>query len=164
MDREQDGGDGIWKTPRFLEKCHPGIRAVYRYWDGKRRGRGMPARSDFDPVLEVPRLLRHLILVDVHHDPLRLAYRLVGTGEAEMRGSDPTGKDVTQGFFGKDLETVLANYRYVIENRSFLYRNDPVARPGGWHIYSERLFMPLSENGETVDMIMIYTVWKHWAR
>lgn len=164
MDGEQDGKDGIWTTLRFLEKCHPGIRAIYRYWDGKRRGRRMPARSDFDPVLEVPRLLRHMILVDVHGNPLRLVYRLVGTGETEMRGDDPTGKDVTQNFFGKDLETVLSNYNCVIENRSYLYRNDPVMRPGGWHVYSERLFMPLSTDGEAVDMIMVYTVWKDWTR
>src|SRR3954465_8270682 len=35
------------------------------YWESKRAGRRMPARRDLDPVLEIPNLLRWIILVDV---------------------------------------------------------------------------------------------------
>lgn len=32
----------------------PDIAAFYDYWDGKRRGRDMPARADIDPLEIVP--------------------------------------------------------------------------------------------------------------
>jgi hypothetical protein len=35
---------------------------LYRYWDGRRNGRLMPARRDIDPV-DFPALLRHVSLI-----------------------------------------------------------------------------------------------------
>jgi hypothetical protein len=32
--------------PRYEEVTRPTLVAIYRYWEGKRRARAMPARSD----------------------------------------------------------------------------------------------------------------------
>ena len=160
MSGEQDGADGIWTTAAFLARCAPEIRTIFEYWNGKRGNRRMPARRDLDPVLEIPQLLPSLTLVDVHHDPFRLIYRLVGTVEAQRRGNDPTGKDVLRHFFGTKMATPLFNYTSVIERRSFLYRADPIPTRDGWHVNVARLFLPLSDDGETVDIVMLYRVWE----
>ena len=40
------------------------LRQTYEYWRGKAGARPLPSRSDIDPV-EIPRLLPHIMLVDV---------------------------------------------------------------------------------------------------
>lgn len=147
----------------FLHSCDPRIGNVYRYWDSKRRGRRMPARADIDPV-EIPSYLPNVILVDVTRDPLDFRYRLVGTDIVQKRGHDPTGKRVAEGFFGSSAEFVLGNYTYVVENRTVQFADTPFVEPRGWYVYFERLFMPLSGDGENVDMIFVYALWNDMPR
>jgi hypothetical protein len=81
-----------------LSDFAPDIAAFYAYWDGKRRGRNMPARANIDPLEMVP-FLPGIVLIDVVADARRFVYRLVGTREVAMRGRDPTGKSVAEGFY-----------------------------------------------------------------
>ncbi len=147
-------------TLEFLDRCHAEIAWMYRYWDGKRRGRPMPARQDIEP-LEFPRLLPGTLLVDVVADPRCYVDRLVGTREALARGEDPTGKPVAETFFGLSRENVLANYDHALEHRSFLYDDDRFQAPGGRYSVEESLFLPLSSDGERLNMIMVYTHHKY---
>src|SRR3546814_17456050 len=55
MADEKDETGGTWTTEAFLARCHADIRTIYAYWNGKRRGRPMPARRDLDPRLEIGR-------------------------------------------------------------------------------------------------------------
>ena len=45
-----------WINLDFLDFCHPRIREIYDYWNGKRAGRLMPGRADIEPadLLELP--------------------------------------------------------------------------------------------------------------
>ena len=89
-------------------------------------------------------------------------YRLVGTGEVEVRRRDPTGLLVQDGFFGLSAEDVLTCYELVRQRRSFVY--DPLAywTPDRRWIDEHTLFMPLSQDGETVSQILVYTE-KHFG-
>ncbi len=53
------------------------------------RGRTLPSRWDIDPI-EIPRLLPHIMLVDVM-GPSLYRYRLVGTEIATTMGVNATG-------------------------------------------------------------------------
>jgi hypothetical protein len=53
------------------------------------RGRALPSRSDIDPI-EIPRLLPHIMLVDVM-GPGLYRYRLVGTEIATAMGVNARG-------------------------------------------------------------------------
>jgi len=57
------------------------LEQLQAYWDRKRAGRDLPARADIDPI-DIPRLLPHIVMIDVHYDAdARLAdfsYRLWG--------------------------------------------------------------------------------------
>src|SRR5215470_17691685 len=86
---------------------HPDVLAVHRYWQEKRRGRVMPSRADIDPI-ELKRFLPGIILINVVADERRYVYRLVGTREVAMRGKDPTGQSMIDGFFAQSLEAALA--------------------------------------------------------
>ena len=64
---------------------------LYRYWEGKRRGRTMPARADIDP-LELRQQLANLILVDVAGSPPQFRIRLAGTDIVSRYGAELTGR------------------------------------------------------------------------
>lgn len=151
---------GVCGDASFLEACHPDVAAVYTLWDKKRRGgRTPPSRADFDP-LEIPtHLLPGILLIDVRHDPLRFRYRLVGTRDVKRRGMDPTGLDVTEGHYGPNPQRALQTYSYVSETGGSLYRSDSVTDGNGIVRSEERLFLPLSTDGSTVDMILAFVVW-----
>ena len=144
------------------EISHPLLRELHAFWDGKRAGRAMPARRDLDPV-EIPGLLKHLILLDVTHDPLRFRVRLYGTAVADLRGRDLTGRylyedGVTQ--IGQHIRPF--NVATVEERRPHFrigdYTDISDGRTGTYY----RLGLPLSSDGETVDMLMIGLI-REWG-
>ena len=114
----------------------------------------MPARSDIDPI-DLKALLPLLILIDAVPDPRRYVYRLVGTHEVEIRGSDPTGKAVDEAYYGESTDTTTAYLDRVVSTRQpLLYRG--TYQPLRTRTQREDvLFLPLSSDGETVNMIMV---------
>jgi hypothetical protein len=139
----------------FLERCSPRVASFYRYWDGKRNGRAMPSRADLDPI-EMKQWLPGITLIEVFHNPRRLVYRLIGTRTMELRGRDVTGMTVEEGFIGSSLADVLENYRLVIEEKKLVYDWDALPSPDGWLREPEGLLLPLSSDGENVDMVIIF--------
>jgi hypothetical protein len=136
--------------------CHENVQAMYDYWLGKRGERPMPARADIEPA-EIKKLLPMMVLVDVTTDVRRFVYRLVGTREVTERGGDPTGKSVAEAYFGGSLEETLSCYEYVVRNRApFCYR-DPYAAPDGQIQNDDIVYLPLSDDGASVNMILVFT-------
>jgi hypothetical protein len=136
--------------------CHTTVQAMYDYWLAKRGSRTMPGRADIEPA-EIKRLLPMMVLVDVTTDARRFVYRLVGTQEVAERGADPTGKSVAEAFFGGSLEETLSCYDYVVRNRApFCYR-DPYAASDGQIQNDDIIYLPLSEDGASVNMVLVFT-------
>jgi hypothetical protein len=136
--------------------CHPDILTVLAYWESKRRGRVMPGRDDIDPT-ELVKYLPYISIIDVVEDPRRFVYRLVGTMEVEVRGFDPTGKAVADGFFAASAEAAVANYQRVCDSRAPFYEQDAFQAVDRW-INEANLFLPLSDDGETVSKILVFSI------
>jgi len=134
----------------------PGLEPLFRYWDRKRGDRRMPRRADIDPAEMVP-FLSGVMLVDVVADARRYVYRLVGTREVQARGSDPTGRVVGEAFIGSSRESVLANYNHVCLTGAPHIDLKTVITVGDRLDNSHVIFLPLSEDGETVSQILVYT-------
>jgi hypothetical protein len=145
-----------WTQPNFLHRCAPVIADVHHYWDSKRRGRRMPARTDIDPA-ELRPYIANMLLVDVRHEPFALTYRLVGTREVKARGGDPTGKDVADHFIGDSWDAILFKYRFVVDQRAFIYDEDPAPSRSARVRELASLFLPLSPDDRTVNMVMVCT-------
>jgi hypothetical protein len=152
------------RFPEFAVVCSPAVRSMHAYWDRMRGDRPMPARRDIDPA-EITRYLPGILLVDVRHDPLDFTYRLVGTREVAARGNDPTGQRVAQHAFGESADEVLDNYRTVVAERTVLYDRERFTSKGGRFVQDESLFMPLSDDGGAVNMVLVYTHYEDtWRR
>jgi hypothetical protein len=152
-----------WTNLDFLEFCHPRILALYQYWNSKRGNRLMPSRADIDP-LDFPTYLPGIVMVDVGYEPLTLTYRLVGTREAEARGHNPTGRSVFEAWDGRSQEDVIENYQSVIARKGPLYDADRTLDPTREWLEAGTVFLPLSDDGETVNKILIYTEYKDRLR
>jgi hypothetical protein len=147
-------------SPDLLADCHASLRQLYKYWDARRGSRAMPARSDIDPI-DLKAFLPGLILIDVVADARRYIYRLVGTHEVEMRGRDPTGKSILEAYYGESAEDTVFYLDRVVQTR------EPVLYRGTYQPLTTRtqrddvLFLPLSKDGEAVNMIMLlsHTDW-----
>ncbi|WP_374649754.1 PAS domain-containing protein [Dongia sp.] len=140
----------------WRETCHPDIRLVFDYWQRKCAGRRMPSRADIDPG-DLRRFLPQITLVDVVDDTRRYVYRLVGTREVELRGYDPTGKAVAEAFFASSAEEAIRYYDAVSKTQAPRYVADPFQAVDRF-IGEEDLFLPLSNDGETVNMIMVFSI------
>ena len=122
------------------------------YWDSKRRGRPMPARRDLDPI-EIPRLLPRIILTDVLRDPLDFRYRLIGTEVVAVARRDFTGSRFSE-MAGKGSDSVVwDNCLTGVRTKAPFSRKPPYVGPLDDLHSGQNLLMPLSSDGQQVDMI-----------
>lgn len=136
--------------------CHPDILKILAYWQGKCRGRTMPSRADIDPA-ELVAFLPCIMIVDAVDDDRRFVYRLVGTGEVQVRGNDPTGKSVSEGYFAASAEAALQNYETVCRTRTPYYEEDHF-QVVDRYVGEANLFLPLSDDDKTVNKILVYSI------
>lgn len=140
----------------WTAKCHPDVLKMLAYWQGKRNGRSMPRRSDIDPA-EMVGLLPNIMIVDVVDDARRYVYRLVGTGEVQLRGNDPTGKSVRDGYFAATPEAAEERYDRVYKSREPYYEEDNFQMVDRY-ICEANLFLPLSDDDRTVNRILVFSI------
>ena len=147
-----------------IDTWHPSIQALYRYWLGIHPETGLPGRQHVDP-LDLRRFLPWIWLLELQREPFRARYRLVGTRICELAGRELTGMWLDEA------------HSLVAENPSRLDRFRRVAEIGqpSWRrgkpslflsdmadfTEIENLFLPLARNGQTVDMILAYSVFYH---
>jgi hypothetical protein len=143
------------EDPAWLQRASADVKAIYRYWALKCQDGRPPRRADIDP-LEFPRLLPHITIVEVVPDERRYIYRLVGTKDVEVRGQDPTGKSVLEGFFGPSVEDALHCYDTVVKTRQPHYDDEPYITPDRRYSDDETLFLPLSDDGENVNRVLVF--------
>ncbi|HMA14935.1 MAG: PAS domain-containing protein, partial [Bacteroidota bacterium] len=85
---------GSLSAERFLDQVDDQrLVDVYRYWDGLRGGRFAPPYAAVDPV-DIPKLLRYLLVTDVETTPdgRRYRYRLCGTEVEQHFGITMRGR------------------------------------------------------------------------
>ena len=84
-------------------------------------------------------------------------YRLVGNHIVERAGRDLTGSMVSQETYTLRPELVLFNLRRVCHyGGPCLQTNELELNTGGFVRSSERLWMPFSEDDETVNRLLLY--------
>ena len=144
------------EVERRITSCHETVREVSAYWRSKCADRVMPKRADIDPA-ELKPYLRSITLVDVVPDERRFVYRLVGTQEVAGRGVDPTGQSVRDAYYAESLEAALGCYEYVVRERRPFCLVEPYRTADDWEEHEDTVYLPLSEDGAAVTMILVYT-------
>lgn len=130
---------------------HPMLADLLAYWHEKRGERSMPARADIEPA-ELKALLPHIFMVDVEYEPFRLRYRLVGSALVNVLGHDIKGKYLDE--MPLLFRTFAAGaYEEVLRVRGPCYK-EVSGIAAYFRIAYKRLLLPLSTDGETINIIL----------
>lgn len=137
------------------ETAAPRIRALYDYWRAIHpRDGGLPGRRHLDP-LDIPRLLPNIWMIDVRRQPLRFRFRLVGTEIVRFTGHDATGQWLDQVYPGYEHSEAFAAHRgCVLHGRPGYRKSVASLTPRRRSVEAERLYLPLAEDGMTVDILL----------
>ena len=143
----------------------PRLEQTYNYWREKAAGRAMPSRADIDPI-EIPKLLPDVMLVERTADG-RYRYRLIGTANQTAHGINATGRFLDEVLPGPDYAAhVLSLYDECVETGRPLYSECLFFSPARHEPerHTKVLFMPLSSDGDMVNMIFVIQVFLYIDR
>lgn len=147
---------GLIETPETaadLLSEAPRHRRLYDYWREKAAGRAAPGRADVDP-LDLPELLANLWLMDVLEHPTDFRIRLAGTAIRTIVGRDITGLMFDEVFTGAEGAAVREEYAAVLSSWRPHFAEHTVDWAGREHVTYRRLVVPLSSDGERIDMLL----------
>lgn len=135
----------------FEEVGSPTIRAVHDHWASARSGHRFPAKRDIDPAA-IKSALPYLMIAEMHRDPVRVFYRLVGTAVAHFTGEDFTGKWLHDLDWGQSGAAILQYYVRMLETGeptfgidNFIRSSDGLSFPFEWAVF------PLSSDHRSID-------------
>jgi len=131
------------------------VRDGHYYWRAK-ASQGLPSRNAFDPPLEIPALARCMMLKDVRYDPLDFRYRFVGTAVRPYMNGDWTGKWMSEISFQRQPSAIWDNHQKVASMGEPLFIRPDYVGPLSDYLCVEAALLPLSDDGATVNKIMIF--------
>ena len=134
---------------------HASLKALYAYWLEKRGSRCMPLRSDL-VASQIKEHLGWISLIDVLPGAEDFRYRLVGTRIANYFSSDSSGETVGKTFaiIPEARDVMLALLRQVVATKTPIRTYGDLKWLGRDLEEFESLFLPFSDDGDAVGMIM----------
>jgi hypothetical protein len=117
------------------------IAGLENQWNALRGERAMPRRDEIDPVHLAP-WLPYLSITELHYDPFRVRYRIVGTEVARIGGEDFSHRWLDEIGWGESsiaLNRLL--YQCVADNRAPSFGLSTLAWQGTLdHVFQWALF------------------------
>ncbi len=136
--------------------AHPTLVFLREYWDRKRGDRLMPARKDI-AVADLKDHLGWVMIVDVLPGLADFRYRLVGTLVTQYFLADGTGKTVSELFASQGqaaINGVQAMFRKTARDCIPMRAYGDAGWIGRGFEQFEAIYLPLSDDGETVNVIL----------
>lgn len=143
------------------EDVHPKIRLLHDYWLECATAAGqLPGRRQIDP-LRIPKLLENVWLMDVVGRPPRFRMRLVG-GAMRRMGILAVPGDFVDTFIADDAPPVQELLHLVAARQPTWFRGQAYM-PHETQLFSlERIFLPLADDGQMVDVVLGLTLFFDW--
>lgn len=130
---------------------HPDLKALVEYWTSKRDARLMPLRGDIKPS-EIKPLLPDIMIWSAV-EPFHI--RLVGDHIVSFVGTNNTGKSATDGMPPDAARSMLAVLNDVVMSKAPRFRlGKAFFVPEKAYRDFEACFLPLSDDGNSVDTIL----------
>jgi hypothetical protein len=140
------------------DSYHPNVIKLFAYWSEKCAERMMPSRADIDAA-DLRYAMGDLTLIEVERDPLRFRVRLEGTNAVARSRVDMTGRYVDQFPMAEYRAQLVESYTSVVRERRPAWAKRSITLDNRPYSY-EVLWLPLSQDGETVNMILVYVVYR----
>jgi len=137
----------------FMERREVTSRLIAElegYWETLRGDRPMPRRDEVDPV-DLARWLPYISIMELHYEPFRVRYRVVGTEVARINGEDFSNRWLEEtGWPPSAIELNRLLYVKVAESGQPLYGLSTISFGGREDCVFEWVLLPLSNDGRTV--------------
>jgi len=131
----------------------PDLQALYNYWNGVRGKRPMPSRQDIDPMA-IPKLLPFVFMYNVTAEGGGYTVRIAGEELIRFLGSNPKGHPAGSSMTQRGAMVLVKVLDAVAMERAPKFRAGKAHwRPEREHRDFEGCFLPLSSDGQTVDII-----------
>lgn len=141
-----------------LQAVDPKLRHAIDYWSELRGQRLAPSRAELSPRA-MKSFLPYVQIFDVLEGGKAYRPRLMGTAIVAQINEDATGQLFDASSPRPVVHRVLRALGWILENRrplrTFAMRT---AIEGRDHISHETVFLPLSSDGEAIDMMMLVGV------
>jgi hypothetical protein len=131
------------------------VRAGYAYWLAGKGERALPVRGDFDPPIEIPRLVPNMIIFDVIREPLDFIYRLIGTKVRTHLMHDLTGVRMSDIEFQRPPSVIWSHQAWVVEHATPRFVRPPYVGPHKDFLFIEAVILPCG-TGSHVDKLMVF--------
>jgi hypothetical protein len=131
------------------------VRAGYAYWLAVKGERVLPLRADFDPLIEIPRLVPNIIVFDVLREPLDFVYRLIGTKVRTHLMQDLTGARMSNIEFQRPPSVIWSHHVWVVENVAPRFMRPPYVGPHKDFLFIEAVILPCG-SGASVEKLMVF--------
>ncbi len=129
------------------------LRRLYDYWHSLCRDGSNPSRRDIDP-LAIPDLLPNVFLLDVVGDAQDFVFRLAGSLVEDAFSMPLRGKSIAEIQRAAGTPIPVAQHVEVARGGGPRYREGTMHAPGREHWKTQRLLLPLSSDGQKVDVLM----------
>ncbi len=127
------------------------LRRLYDYWVAKKGDRRAPARADIAPE-DIVDVLPWVILMERVGD--RLRYRLVGDEFRQIYGARLMGMFIDEVDLDHITAAYVGEYAQGIETFAPVVRRWQFTKNSGRYLDYERLILPLSPDGLTINMFL----------
>ena len=131
------------------------VQAGYAYWLAGKGERALPLRSDFDPPIEVPRLVPSMIIFDVLYEPLDFLYRLIGTKVRMHLMQDLTGIRMSEIDYQRPPSVIWSHHVWVVEQAAPRFMRPPYVGPHKDFMFIEAVILPCG-TGSRVEKLMVF--------
>lgn len=139
----------------------PTIALGLQCWLDAKGNAELPSRRDIDPTRLPANMLPHTLLIDVEEEPVqRFRWRLIGTRITQVVGRDSTGKWWDELYSDDVFEALATGPRWAISHRRPIRTLGQAPLPDRAFLRSENIDMPLSSDGERIDMLMTISVYE----
>ena len=136
------------REPEFLQ--------ALVYWHECRKEKPLPSRTDIDPM-RLHRILNKVLLIDVLAAAPFFRFKVVGTQIADWAHFDASGRGIDEIEAISYRNMLFATYSEVRGAKRPIAHRIRWDEPNGVHRY-KRLLLPLSGDGEHVNMILSCSV------
>jgi hypothetical protein len=136
----------------------PIIQDGFAYWQSKCPPGGLPRRADISPF-DIPRILPHIVLLDVVHDPRDFCYRVIGTSVVEYWTKDWTGACMS-GIAGQGpTSKIWDSCDQVVTSRRPLLSRIPYVGPRSEFVSGEDIILPLVDEVGKCAMLLVFVAY-----
>jgi hypothetical protein len=129
------------------------LQRLYHYWRSRCRNGVGPSRRDIDPV-DIPDLLSNIFLLDVIGDAEDFVFRLAGSLVEDAFSMSLRGKSIREIQRAAGISIPVAQHVEVARGGGPRYREGSMRVAGREHWKTHRLLLPLSSDGELIDVLM----------